>query len=580
MSEDRSTELDSFGRRFFDSAATFSRIGRGEIGGKAAGLHIIKSRVLAGLQPVEGIDIVVPTVTVIGTDVFDAFLQRNDLYDAALSDRPDDRIALDFQRASFPSEFVGDLRALVAGVHSPLAVRSSSLLEDSLRHPFAGVYETKMIPNSHAEVDTRFHRLIEAVKFVYASTFFRGARSYLRSIRQTPDAEKMAVVIQEIVGQRFGDRFYPSLSGVARTYNYYPSGRSKPEDGVVNLALGLGKQIVDGGVSWIYSPARPSAPAPFKNVRDLLGNTQTRFWAVNMGKPPLPDPIHETEYLVQAGLEDAEADGSLRFVASTLDPDSNRLRPGVNVDGPRVLDFAPLLGFDALPLNQTIKRVLARCEEVLGQEVEIEFAVTLDRVHARPARFGLLQLRPMMVGAEVIELSARDLDGPRVVVASESVLGNGHRDDLVDVVFVKPGPFEAKHTPQVALELDEVNRELQREDRGYVLVGFGRWGSADPWLGIPVQWGQISGARVIVEATLQDMNPELSQGSHFFHNLLGLEVLYLSVRHRGPHAIDWAWLESQQTVAETRFVKHVRTRSPLDISVDGRHGRGVIRRHD
>jgi hypothetical protein len=580
MNDDRFAGLDDFGRKFFDSSTTFSRIGTGGIGGKAAGLLTISSEILADIEPVDGIEVAVPTVTVIGTDVFDAFMSRNGLYDSALSDRPDDRIALDFQQAAFPSEVVGDLRALVRDVHTPLAVRSSSLLEDALAHPFAGVYATKMIPNNQADVDTRFRRLMEAVKFVYASTFFRGARNYLRSIRQAPDAEKMAIVIQEVVGQRFGDRFYPSLSGVARSYNYYPSGRSRPEDGVVNLALGLGKQIVDGGVCWVYSPARPTAPAPFKDPRDQLENTQTQFWAVNMGRPPLPDPIHETEYLVEAKLEDAETDGSLRFVASTLDPESNSLRPGINVEGARVLDFAPLLQYGVLPLNQAVKALLERSKQVLGNEVEIEFAMNLDRVRGRPGRFGLLQLRPMAVGTDEVELSTADLSRPDVIVASSNVLGNGRRDDLVDIVFVKPQEFETRHTSRIAMELDQLNRDLQDQARPYVLIGFGRWGSADPWLGIPVQWGQISSARVIVEATLADLTPDLSQGSHFFHNLLGLRVFYLSVPRGDESGIDWTWLDRQERVAETRFVKHVRTRHPLNVVVDGREGRGVIRRHE
>jgi hypothetical protein len=566
-----------FGREFLGASETFTRIGAGELGGKASGLELIRERILSRLDASSEIAAAVPTLTVLTTELFDLFMRRNDLREIALSDEPDERIAAAFQQAELPAEHVGDLRALITSVHTPLAVRSSSLLEDALDHPFAGVYETKMIPNNQPDPDTRFRRLVEAIKFVYASTFFRAAKSYIASIGQEPLAEKMAVVIQEVVGSRYGDRFYPFLSGVGRSYNYYPSGHGRPEDGVVNLALGLGKQIVDGGLSWTYCPAYPEAPAPFKGIGDLLKNTQTEFWAVNMGRPPLPDPIHETEYLVRAGLADAELDGSLDPVVSVYDSASDRIYPGLWTKGPRVIDFAPILSTGLLPLNDLVRRLLALSVEASGGDVEIEFAVDLDRRRTPPARFGFLQVRPMKVSHQEIEVAPEAMEGPAVLLASEQVLGNGRRDDLRDIVFVKPAGFDAKTTPRVALELDRINRSFLSEGGAYLLIGFGRWGSSDPWLGVPVDWGQISAARVIVEATLPEMNPDLSQGSHFFHNLIGFQVLYLSVRHQGAHRIDYDWLDRQETIAETDFVKHVRTARPLEVQVDGRRGRGVIR---
>ncbi len=299
-----------------------------------------------------------------------------------------------------------------------------------------------MIPNNEIEEDARFTRLDEAIKFVYATTFFAESKGYLASLGRPPGGEKMAVIIQEVVGQRAGDRYYPCVSGVARSHNYYPTGHARPEDGVVTLALGLGKTIVDGGLSWSYSPAFPKAPPPFNDLGELLKNTQTSFWAVHMGDPPPHDPIRETEYLVQPGLADAETDGALRYLVSTYDAGSDRLNPGLDVHGPRALTFAPLLGSRLLPFNDLLKRLLELSEDALGTAVEIEFAINLDRRDALPARFGFLQVRPMMVGGEHIDVSEDDLRADNVVIASETVLGNGERTDLEDVVFIRPDAFE------------------------------------------------------------------------------------------------------------------------------------------
>jgi hypothetical protein len=572
------SHLPEFGREFLGADQTFTRIGQGEYGGKAAGLDLVRQEVLARLSPDEfpAFEIAVPTLTVLTTELFDSFMDRNALEPPSLSDMADERIALKLQSAELPAEFVGDLRSLITSVHSPLAIRSSSLLEDALSHPFAGVYETKMIPNNEAGADARFQRLVQAIKFIYASTFFRSARSYMRSVGQDPSSEKMAVIVQEVVGTRSDERFYPTISGVARSYNYYPTGRAEPADGVVNLALGLGKQIVDGGLSWTYCPRYPQAPPPYAGVGDLVKNSQTDFWAVNMGRPPLPDPIHETEYLVTADLKAAEYDGRLSKLASTYDGSSNRMRPGVQGDGPRVLDFAPILSYDALPLNDLVVRLLELTKEAVGEDVEIEFAVDVDPLERRQPRFGFLQARPMMVSRDETTVTEEDMDDPDVIVVSECVLGNGTREDIEDIVYLRPEAFEARHTPAIAQELERINRELVAVGRPYVLIGFGRWGSSDPWLGVPVEWGQICGVGAIVEATLPQMTPDLSQGSHFFHNMIGFGVVYLSVRHTDSRNIQWDWLDERPAVTETELVRHVRLPSALGIRVDSRSGRGVI----
>lgn len=503
-------------------------------------------------------------------------MHQNDLYDTGLSNIPDDRIAHAFQNAELPVELLGDLRTLISKVHSPLAIRSSSLLEDAIYEPFAGVYVTKMIPNNQPDTDTRFQKLVEAIKFVYSSVFFKDAKSYIGATKQSIENEKMAVIIQEVVGKRHWDRFYPHISGVARSYNFYPTGHANPEDGVVDLALGLGKTIVDGDRSWTYSPAFPKAVPPYNSIGDLLKETQTEFWTINMGRPPEYDPIKETEYMMKGNLKDAELDGTLDFLASTYVPDRDRISPGIGAKGPRLLNFAPILVNTQIPLNNLIKTLLKLCEDAVGTAVEIEFAITLDNRTGLPARFGFLQVRPMVVSDEKVDVSMDELIGDNILAASENVLGNGIIDGIQDVVYVKPESFSAQNSPHIAMELENLNRKFISSGNPYLLIGFGRWGSSDPWLGINVNWGQISGAKVIVEATLPDMNVELSQGSHFFHNITSLKISYFSVHHEGKYKIKWGWLDRQNVVTEMNYVKHVKLESPLKIKVDGRSGRGVI----
>jgi hypothetical protein len=438
-----------------------------------------------------------------------------------------------------------------------------------------------MIPNNQPDSDTRFRRLLEAIKFVYASTYFREARDYLRTTGTNPAEEKMAVIIQEVVGQRRGDRFYPDISGVARSYNFYAFAPARPEEGVVTLALGLGKTIVDGGIAWTFSPAYPKKPPPFDSVGELLKRTQTEFWAVNMGNPPAYDPISETEYMLRATLADAESDDVLHLLASTYDPERDRLIPGIGSRGPRVLNFAPLLVQDQFPLNDVVKTLLSAAEKALDAKVEIEFAITLQgRLGERPrVRLGFLQVRSMAVSDQVVDVTVGDLSDQRAIVASDMVTGNGTADDIQDVVFVRPDNFSPLNTLAIARELESVNGELRDQKRPFLLIGFGRWGSSHSSLGIPVDWSQISGARAIVEATLPEMNVELSQGSHFFHNLSSFRASYFMVQHGRNFGINWDWLNTQPVVNKTGLICHVRPSERLSLRVDGRTGRGVILSH-
>jgi hypothetical protein len=572
-------KVPRFKRQFFESGEVITRIGTGSLGGKALGLAFIKDTLTSKLNPSDygNITINIPTLAVIATDFFDRFMQINDLYDIGLSDMPDDRIAHAFQNAELPPELNGDLRRLIADVRTPLAIRSSSLLEDAIYEPFAGVYGTKMIPNNQPDTDTRFSKLVEAIKFVYSSVFFSEARDYIRATKQSIESEKMAVIIQEVVGLKHWERYYPDISGVARSYNFYPTSHAKPEDGVVDLAVGLGKTIVDGGMAWTYSPAYPKSVPPYNSIGDLMKQTQTKFWAINMGKPPKYDPTRETEYMIEGNLKDAELDGSLDFAASTYIPERDRISPGIGPKGPRIVNFAPILQLNEIRLNNLIKDILRACEDAVGAAVETEFALTIDNKRKdRPVRLGFLQVRPMVVSDAEVKISDNELNSDDALVASENVLGNGIIDNIKDVVYVRPDAFNAKNTQLIVADIEKINRELVNSGTPYVLIGFGRWGSSDPWLGINVNWGQISGSKVIVESTLANMNVELSQGSHFFHNITSFQIPYFSVRFDGKYKINWDWLEKLNAETETEYVRHVKLEQPLNVKVDGRTGRGVI----
>lgn len=568
--------FSKFDRRFFDATDDFTIIGNGSIGGKAKGLAFIKKHLLgnAELQEIKDIEVNIPRLTVVATDFFDEFMQTNDLYEIALSDASDTVIANKFQKGELSITLIGDLRGLISKVNTPLAVRSSSMLEDAMYEPFAGIYTTKMIPNNQLDEDTRFKRLIEAIKFVYASAFFKKAKDYISAVGKDSREEKMAVIIQEVVGIRHGNRYYPEISGVARSYNYYSFGKSKPEDGVVNLAMGLGKTIVDGGISWTYTPSFPNISPPFGSLKALMDNTQRNFWSVNMEKPFMYDPVNEAEYLIKSDINDAEEDGTLNYICSTYDVSSERVKPGTGYSGPRILNFNPILDLNMVSLNNLLKKLMKVSEDAIGAPVEIEFAMTLKKDGKTSPRLGFLQVRPMVVTND--EVVIEDKEFSDALFSSDYVLGNGVVDYIEDVVFVKPENFDVSKTEIITGEIETLNRALKDKNKKYLLIGFGRWGSTDKWLGIPVEWGQISNAKVIVEAMLPQFDVELSQGSHFFHNINSFQVLYFSIKSDKVDNIDWKSLSESETVTDMKYTKHIHFKKPLRIKVDGRVAKGVI----
>ena len=569
-------KIPKFDRDLFGSEETFTIIGSGAIGGKASGLAYIKDSLLSDIDTSQypHVTIDIPTLTVIGTDIFDRFIEVNNLLDIVESDITDERIAYYFQKADLPTDYIGDLRGLIEKVTTPLAVRSSSLLEDALHHPFAGVFATKMIPNNQPDADSRFKDLIDAIKFVYASCFFKEARDYMQTIGKSYRDEKMAVIIQEVVGTRYDNNYYPTISGVGRTYNFYPFGHAEPEDGIVELALGLGKTIVDGGRTWSVTPKYPTQPPPYNSNSDILRQTQTEFWAVNMGKPEVFDPLKEAEFLIQNDLKQAEYDDTLKYIASTYIGTSDKIVIGCGNDGPRVLNFGPILRTDEIPFLDAVDTIMEICKKKLSSDVEIEFAATID--DKKNIRIGFLQVRKMKVSDSSFSADLNKYNDLELLLSSDRIMGNGIIETIQDIVYVKPESFLAKSTPQIALEVAEINAEIKKTNNKYLLIGFGRWGSSDHWLGIPIVWSQISNAKIIVEATLPDMNVDLSQGAHFFHNLTSFNIFSFSIHHDSSHSIDFAWLDKQQTVKETEFVKHVHLKTPLTVIADNKNKTGVI----
>ncbi len=565
---------------FYNEENRLTFIGSGEIGGKASGLMQINEILRTGFDKVKfnEFDVAVPNLCVIRTGVFDTFMRQNNLYKIALSNLPDDRIAHAFQKAELPFEILGDLRSLISQVHLPLAIRSSSLLEDKRERPFAGIYETKMIPNNQADIADRFGKLVEAIKFVYASTFFKAAKDYMNAIPGlSTEDEKMAVIIQEVIGLPHEEVFFPHVSGVARSYNYYSFGNNKPEDGVINLALGLGKTIVENEPTWFFAPTAPHVSPPFNGISDMLSSTQIRFWAVNMSGKVEYNPLKETEFLVNEDIYFAEKKGVLKYLVSTYDENSGSVITGSGKSGPRILTFAPLLRLGEIRLPQLLMHLLKISEDIMKNPVEIEFAMNLEE-NCR-ARFGFLQVRPMNVSHEKVKVTNEDLFSANNLCSSDLILGNGSNNKITEVIYLKSEAFNPASARQISSEIEFLNLQFIRENKNYLLIGSGRWGTTDEWAGIPVAFGQISKAAVIVEVLPKGMNSELSQGSHFFHNLMAFNVLYFSVPSSGKFLVDWDWLKKIKPAYETEHIALVKLPRPLTIKVDGESGRGIIKRN-
>ena len=563
----------------FETRSNIARIGYGSVGGKARGLAFVsmllnKYHIRNNWKDVR---VFIPSSVVLATDVFDQFLEENDLRDFAIN-TDDDNLILDrFLRAHFPEQIRSDLISYLDGVNYPLAVRSSSILEDSLYQPFAGVYATYMIPNNHPDPEEKLECLLTAVKAVYASTFSSHAKSYIQATPYRLEEEKMAVIIQRVIGNVHNGHYYPDFSGVARSHNSYPSPPATSEDGFVNVALGLGKMVVDGANTLGFCPRYPRQIMALGRPVEFIQYSQKEFYAINLETPMHGRFCLEDMEPEAYDLSVAEKEGTLHQVASTYSYDNEALYDGMSRPGVRLVTFAPILKFKVFPLPDIVNLIMEMGAWGMNSPVEIEFAVNLHPEAGKPKEFSILQMRPLVLSREISELDVDDHDRESLICRSNKVLGNGVTDDLYDIVLVDAEHFDRRKSRETALEIAKYNAELSSAGKPYLLVGVGRWGSADPWLGIPVTWDQINGAKAIVEAGFKDFIVEPSQGSHFFQNLTSFGVGYFTINgFQNEGFVDWDWLLKQPAASSKTHTRHLHFETPVTVKINGRTNEGIV----
>lgn len=549
----------------------------GSLGGKGRGLAFINSLIYSfGLgKLIPGINIRTPITAIARTDEFDLFMERNHLWNFVKGEKDFLAVQRTFLAGSLSYTLEKKLRAILGHFTRPLAVRSSSLFEDSMSQPFSGIFGTYLLPNNNPDPDIRLRQLSDAIKLVYASIYSEEARAYFDAVRYKLEVERMAVVIQEVVGNQYEDVFYPHISGSAQSFNFYPIAHMKPGDGLAVAAVGLGQYVMDGELSYRFSPVYPSLE--IISQKDLYKNSQVWFYAVDLGKQDLNLLEGEKAGLRRLEISSAERHGTIGHSASVLNPDNDMITPGLDSSGPRVINFADILKYDYIPLASTLRTVLDVVSEACGTPVEIEFAVDLNKDGSGNASFYLLQLKPLLGTGAGYNIAADSIDENKVVLLTRQSMGNGMISDITDIIYIEPERFDNKKTVQMAGEIAVLNDMMVREDRKYVLIGPGRWGSRDRFLGIPVVWAQISNAGVIVELSLPDFHTDASLGSHFFHNVISMNVGYFSLHHESDgNIIDWNRLRSQEVIWKGEFFSHVRFREPLLIRMDGKKGMAVI----
>lgn len=566
-----------FQRDRFDRYSNFARIGDGSLGGKGRGLAFIDNMVKrhAEFEEFENASVVIPKTVVLCTDIFDEFMDMNQLYQVALSDADDETILRAFLRAKLPDRLVEDFFAFFDVVKSPIAIRSSSLLEDSHYQPFAGIYSTYMIPYLTDKYEM-LRMLSDAIKGVYASVYYKDSKAYMQATSNVIDQEKMAVILQEVVGTQYGDRFYPSISGVARSINYYPINDELAEEGTVSLALGLGKYIVDGGLTLRVCPYHPDKVLQTSEMEMALRETQTRFYALDLKNMGQNFSLDDGFNLLKLPVKEAENDGSLNYIASTYDPYDMVIRDGIYPGGRKVITFANILQHDVFPLARILQLVQKYGQGEMRRPVEIEFAVNLNAAEKKGV-FYLLQIRPMVdMKADLNE----DLDAipeEQLLLKSVNSLGQGIMDDIQDVIYVKTEGYSASNNQLIAYDIEKLNKRFLDEGKHYILIGPGRWGSSDTWLGIPVKWPNISAARVIVEAGLTNYRVDPSQGTHFFQNLTSFGVGYFTINaYMNDGLYNQELLNSMPAVEETKYLRWVHFDKPLAVKMNGKKKIGVV----
>ena len=566
-----------FDRMKFDSYSHFARIGEGSLGGKGRGLafldNIIKRH--PELNQFEKAQVSIPKTVVLCTDFFDEFMEKNNLYPIALSNASDEEILQHFMRAQLPDTLIADFFTFFEAVKAPIAIRSSSLLEDSHYQPFAGIYSTYMIPYLTDKYEM-LRMLACAIKAVYASVYYKDSKAYMVATQNVIDQEKMAVILQEVVGKQYGDLFYPNFSGVLRSLNYYPIGEETAEEGIASLALGLGKYIVDGGQTLRVSPYHPTQVLQTSELETALTETQTRFYALDMAHIGDDFKVDDGFNIKNLRVKQAAADGALTYIASTYDPVDQVIRDGIYEGGRKVISFCGVLQHGVFPLPELLQMAQKLGADEMKRPVEIEFACNLN--DDRTGEFYLLQIRPIVDSKQVLDEDLQKIPDSQCLLRSHNSLGHGISEDVVDVVYVKTDDeFTAVNNPTIANEIEEINRKFLDADKNYVLIGPGRWGSSDYWLGIPVKWPHISAARVIVETGLKNYHVDPSQGTHFFQNLTSFGVGYFTINtYTGDGVFQKEVLDAMPAIEETEYVRHVRFERPLKIMMDGKKQQGVV----
>jgi CheY-like chemotaxis protein len=558
------------------------RLADGSMGGKCRGMAFINT-LIQGIEldsMVPSAKIMIPKTAIIGTQEYDSFLEKNKLDSVIYSGIIFDDLKRRFIRSHLSKELVKKLRTYLKHVTSPLAVRSSGLFEDSISESFSGVYQTFLLPNNHPNFETRLKHLESAVKLVYASVFSKVSRSYFEAINYKIEDEKMAVIIQEVVGNLFGHHYYPDISGVAQSYNFYPISYMKPGDGISIIGVGLGKYVIDGEKAFRFSPKHPKLDMVPPEVQ--LKDSQSFFYAIDMSKNSIDLIAGEDITLTRLKIEEAEREGRLEPIASVWDAENNRLKIGLNQPGPRIINFAHILKYDSFPLAKILRLILDMVKDSMGTPVEIEFALDLsgepgsNKQQKKPA-FYILQIKPLIRDVHEFTIDTEQIEKDRLFLYSERGMGNGKIEDIYDVIYCNPEKFDKAKTVQMASELERLNKRMKKDNRKYILIGPGRWGTRDRWLGIPVVWTQISNAKIIVEAGLKDFHVDASLGSHFFHNITSMNIGYFNVPYgTGSGFVDWTWLKQHKPSSSTHHFNHVRFDKPMTVLMDGRKGVSLI----
>jgi hypothetical protein len=571
--------IAKFDKSSFDEYQIFSRIGEGSIGGKARGLAFINSLIKKNklYNKFPDVLITIPRTVVISTDAFDEFMEHNNLYSIALSDLSDSEILSKFITAELPGRVYQDLYSfLEVSTSYPIAVRSSSKLEDSHYQPFAGIYSTYMIPRIPDNMDM-VKMLSDAIREVYASVYYRGSKAYMAATANVIDEEKMGIILQEVCGTRHNNIFYPTFSGVARSINYYPIGSEKAEDGIANVAFGLGKHIVEGGLSLRFSPKHPKKILQLTSPESALKETQKTFYALDLNKGSFIPSTDDGINLLKININDAGNENAMKYLASTCDLNNHMIYDGISRPGKRVITFANILQHNQFPLAEILATLLDIGSKEMNNPIEIEFAANLETQPGAPKIFSFLQIRPIVNNDQTYNFDIDKVTREQTILCSDSALGNGVFKGIRDIVYIKPESFNAARSEKIAADIEKINGNFVRNNTGYVLIGPGRWGSSDPWLGIPVKWPQISGARLIVESGLKNFRIDPSQGTHFFQNLTSFRVGYFTINpFNNEGYYDVEWLDSQKVVFEDEYIRHVVFDKALEILIDGKRHKGVI----